>query len=381
METGLKRVARLSARDLVPRQYYMLFLAFVFVTSLFSAYALIHPINEMDWIRTVQQIRNLWRGENPFCTPYCEFHDFDPDLTINEHFVSVKVYSPWVMFYFAPLAYATARTVIALSIASWVVIILDSGTPAALILIFHPAFWMLFASSNADFLISGIGLWLIYRGERGWRRGIALMLIGIKPQILPLFLILECLRVLWEHDWETIAVMAVMGCGSVVLYPDWLFETVPSLLGLIDNTSRELFSYPFSVFGAWGVWGAVGISAVILVIFARRLTEWRTLSVILGFVWAPHLSLYNYALLPLLFRKAAMWRILLYLGVSIAMLPIFFRDFHQHERIGIFLFLLFAALLSPPDPEQTEQAIARRHRQPIFPPARFLDRQSKKTVA
>ncbi len=377
MRQGLKSVTQVSARELVPQRYYPLFLASVFVTSLLTAYLLLPPINEMDWVRTVQQVRNLWRGVNPYCDPYCEFHDFDPDLPVDDTYVSVKVYSPWVMFYLGVLAYASTRVILALSVALWIIIILDSGRPLTLILILHPAFLMLLASANSDFVTNGVGLWLILRGARGWRRGLALMLIAIKPQILPLLLLLEGARTLWERDWQAISVIAVLGGVSIALYPAWLLDTVPALLGVTHGVSPEekaglgeLFSYPFSIYGAWGFGRALAVTGVILLLMARRLTEWRMLAVLLGFVWTPHLSLYNYALLLIFFRKTPSWRVLAYLALSLATLPLLFREYHQYERYGVLLFLLLAAALTTADEEQTEEAIASRYRQPIFPIAR-----------
>ncbi len=379
MRQGLKSVTQVSARELVPRRYYPLFLASVFVTSLLAAYLLLPPINEMDWVRTVQQVRNLWRGVNPYCDPYCEFRSFDPDLPVDETYVSVKVYSPWVMFYLGVLAYASTRVILALSVALWIIIILDSGRPLTLILILHPAFLMLLASANADFVLNGAGLWLILRGARGGRRGLALMLIAVKPQILPLLLLLEGARTLWERDWQAIGVMAVLGGVSIALYPAWLLDTVPALLGVTQGVSPEekaglgeLFSYPFSVYGAWGFGRALAVTGVILLLMARRLTEWRLLAVLLGFVWTPHLSLYNYALLLIFFRKTPSWRVLAYLALSLATLPLLFREYHQYERYGVLLFLLLAAALTTADDEQTEEAIASRRKQPVFPAARPL---------
>ncbi len=387
MERSLSAVWQTSARDLIPKRYYVLFLTVVFVTSLWSAYLLLPTFNEMDWIRTVQQVRNLWRGVNPYCDPYCEFHNFDPDLPVDETYVSVKVYSPWVMFYLGVLAYASTRVIVALNVAFWIIIILDSGRPAALILILHPAFLMLWASANPDFVLNGVGLWLIIRGVQGWRRGVALMLIAIKPQILPLLLLLEGVRTLWERDWQAVGVMAGIGIVSVALYPAWLTDTIPALLGFSQGISPEekaglgeLFSYPFSPFGAWGVWAAVGISVVIVLLMARRLTEWRTLAVLLSFVWTPHLSLYNYALLLILFRQTSAWRVLLYLGLSLGSLPFLFREYHQYERYGVLLFLLLAAVLTSAEPDQTEEAIAARHHHPVWarPVVEWLGRWSKR---
>ena len=390
MEHGLSAVWQTSARDLIPKRYYALFLTLVFVTSLWSAYALLPTFNQMDWVRTVQQVRNMWRGVNPYCDPFCEFHDFDPDLPVNASYVSTQTYSPWVMFYFGILAYVTARGIVALSVAFWIVIVLDSGRPAALILILHPAFLMVWASANADFVINGVGLWLILRGVQGWRRGVTLMLIAIKPQVLPLLLLLETARAFWEGDRQAIGVMAGIGTVSVMLYPAWLTDTVPALLGFSRGISPEEkaglvapFTYPFSPSAAWGVWAALGVTIVILVLMARRLTEWRALAVLLGFVWTPQLNPYSFALLLLLFLKASPRRILLYLGLSLASLPLLFREYHHYERYGMLLFLLLAAALSTADPDQTEEAIAARDHRSVLarPLVEWLGRWTKREVA
>jgi hypothetical protein len=387
MRHGLSAVWQTSARDLIPKRYYVLFLTLVFVTSLWSAYALLPTFNQMDWVRTVQQVRNMWRGVNPYCDPYCAFHNFDPDLPTDADYVSTQAYSPWVMFYFGTLAYATAHVIVALSVAFWIVIVLDSGRPAALILILHPAFLMLWASANADFVINGVGLWLILRGVMGWRRGVTLMLIAIKPQVLPLLLLLEGARTLWERDWQAVGVMAGIGLVSAALYPAWLTDTLPSYLditrGQTPTVEVGLTEYPFSVYGAWGVWAALGVTVVILLSMARRLTEWRTLAVLLGFVWTPYLNPYSFALLLLLFLKTSPRRVLLYLGVSLVSLPFLFREYHQSERYGTLLFLLLAAALTTADPDQTEEAIAARDHCSLWarPVVEWLGRWTTRDVA
>lgn len=63
---------------------------------------------------------------------------------------------------------------------------------------------------------------------------------------------------------------------------------------------------------------------------------------------------------------------LTYLALSLATLPLLFSEYHQYERYGVLLFLLLTAALTTADVEQTEEAIARRYRQPVFPAARPL---------
>jgi hypothetical protein len=376
---GTNSVWKRPLREVIPGRYYPLFLACVFAVTLVLTYIVLQPINHDDWIRTVQQIRYLWRGENPYCDPYCEGLTVDPDLALHGAYPGTIPYSPWYMFFFGVLYYATARLVVALNVAFWCVIILDSGRLPALALVLHPTFLMLWASANIDFLINGVGLWLILRGSRGWRRGMALMLIAIKPQVLPLVLVLEGVRTLWERDWEAVVTMTVMASISIALYPTWLTETLRTYFGALDGSgvateTRTLSGYSFSVFGAWGVLPAAAITAVVLVLMRRRLTEWRALTVLLGLVWTPYVNPYSFAMVLLLFRKESAWRVAVYLALSIAMLPVLFAEFHQYERYGTLVFLLLAAALTTPDHDQTEEAIAARHDVPIIPPAARLAR-------
>jgi len=382
----MKPLLQRPLREVIPGRYYPLFLALVFIVTLTVTYLVLQPINHDDWVRTVQQIRYLWRGENPYCDPYCDGLTIDSDLAVYGAYPGAIPYSPWYMFFFGVLYYATARLVVALNVAFWSVIILDSGRLPALVLVLHPTFLMLWASANIDFLINGVGLWLILRGSRGWRRGMALMLIAIKPQVLPLVLVLEGARTLWERDWRAIATMASIAAISILLYPTWLTETLRTYFGALDGSgvvteTRTLSGYSFSVYGAWGVLPAAAVSAAVLVLMRRRLTEWRAMAVLLGLVWTPYVNPYSFALLLLLFRKESAWRVGVYLALSIATLPVLFAEFHQYERYGTLAFLVLAAALTTPDRDQTEEAIAARHDVPIMPPAARLARVAARDPA
>lgn len=379
-------IAKLSMRDIVPTQYYPLCLALVFVVSLAAAYFLISPVNHDDWLRTAQQLRFMLQGTDPYCIEGCEAFRFDPDLAWSAVEFNSIAYSPWYIFFFSSIAYSSTSIPIALTVAFWIVIILDIGYLPALFLVLHPSFIMLWASGNIDFLVSGVGLWFVLRGARGWRRGIALLLIAVKPQTLILLLLLEGLRILWESDWKAFAIIGVVVSSSIVLFPGWFTEMVPAYLtggfsrsGVAFSQHIEI-SYPFSVYGAWGIGAALLITILIVVIMLHRLTEWRTLAVLLSFVWTPFVNPYNFAVLLLLFRRTAPWRIGLYLGLSLLTLPILFGEYHMYERYGTLLFLLGAALLSEPDLAQREEIIARRGGHALLPlvkpVARFRDRLS-----
>lgn len=362
----------------VPRRspMYPLFLAVLFMVSTLTAYLAVRPINHLDWVTTSQFLRYMTRLQDP----YDDTLSMDSDLLVYDVEYESLPYAPWSAFYFGPLAYVSTRMILALSVAAFVVVMVDFGKPFALVLILHPTFWMLLASGNTDFLVNGIGLWLIFRGMRGWRMGVVIMLMAIKPQVLPFLIALEGVRIVWERDWKTVLTMALIAGTSLALFPGWLdwpLDTLSSYLDVIRGvkTADDVKfggGYPFSVFGAWGVLPALVVTAAVLLLMRRRLTEWRTLAVLLGFVWTTYVNPYSYSVLLILFRKTPVWRIALYLALSLATLPVLFVEWHRYERIGVLAFLLLAAWLAAPMPDQTEEAIARRRRVPVFPPVRWL---------
>lgn len=371
---------RKPLREIVPDRYYELSLVVIFVFGLITAYLTLRPINQDDWIRTAQNLRYMIRFEQQY-DEVLGFQDADLQRIAQAEdipYYTLK-YSPWYMFYLGFLAFASAKLVLAFTVAAWTVIMLDIGYPYTVILFLHPIFVMLWAAANTDFLINGVGLWFVFLGVRGFRRGLALMLIAIKPQVLPLLLVLELARAVWERDWPALTTIGGLFAVSVALFPEWL----PQIFSLADSSvsssigqtmgspEPKAFRYSFSVFGAWGIWAALGITVVVLVLMHRRLTEWRTLAILLGLVWTPYVNPYSYAVLLILFRKTPLWRVVTYLAVSVAILPILFAEYHRYERYGMVVFLLLI-ILTVPDNEQTEEVIATRNRQPVFPPARWL---------
>lgn len=357
---------------------YPLVLVIIFLVSTVFTYVNIPPRNHLDWVTTAQMLRYMTRLENPYSTHLT----MDDDLRVYYRKYENLPYSPWSVFYLGILAYASTRLILALSVAAWMVVIIDIGRPSTLILLLHPTFLMLLASGNADFLINGLGLWLILRGVRGWRLGVAIMLLAIKPQVLPFLILLECARIAWERDGEAALTIAVIAGVSLALYPHWLDWPIDTIRGYIDvargvKTSEDIKfggGYPFSVFGAWGLLPALGVTLVLLLIMIRRRTEWRTLAILGGYVWTTYVNPYSYAVLLILFRRSPAWRTVLYLVLSLISLPFFFTEWHHYERYGILLFWLLAAVLAAPQTDQTEEAIAQRHHQPPLPLVRRFAR-------
>ncbi|MEL7672329.1 MAG: hypothetical protein AAGU78_01195 [Chloroflexota bacterium] len=358
----------IPARNVIPQRHYPLFLAVVFLVSLFFAYLTLPIVNQFDWAMTSQQLRDLMQLQDAYGQVAWRY----PDLIALELEPAQAFHPPWFVVFFGFISFASAKVVIALSVAAWIVIVLDSGGLAPLLLLIHPTFIMVWASSNLDFLVSGVGLWLILRGVHGTRRGGALALLAVKWYGLPLLLVLEGFRALWTRDFKAIGTFGLVIGIPVALFPGWIKRMIEitghvNLSGGVNLSYDLLPSYSFSVFGAWGLGAALVITALLLVMMRRQFTEWRILAVQLSLVWTPFMNPYAYAVFLVLFRKSSGWRVLAYLGLSIAALPVFFQEYHYLERYGLVLFLLLATLLAPADTTQREEVIAARSGYPPLP--------------
>lgn len=386
--TDAERAAFQSLDQLVPARLYPLVLALVFVTSLYGLYLLMPPGNEHDWVRTSQHLRYMTRLQDPYDNAL-GFQDDDlrarslkplekPDGEAVKY--SALPYSPWYGFYFGVIAYSTVRLVVALTFAAWITMVIGSGHPVVLLLALHPLFVFVWASGTIDFLTNGVGLWLIMMNRTGARRGVALMLVASRPHVLPLVLLLEGLRVLWERDWAALLTMSGIAAAGVALFSGWLdrfARIIDPLLPGIEVSSAgsgggSFGNYPFSVYGAWGILAALGVTLLILLLMRRRLTEWRTLAILLGLVWTPYINPYSFAVLLVLFLRVPPRRVIVFWAVSLVTAPLFFVEFHRYERYGLLMFLLLTAALTTPQPDQTEEAIAAQHGVAPLPGVRAL---------
>jgi len=351
-----------SARDVIPQRYYPLFLTIIFLLSMFLTHRTLPIINQYDWALTSQQLRNLMRLQDSY---RLDAGWQDPDLMALGLEPSLAFHPPWFVVFFGFMSFASAKVVIAVTVAVWIVIVLDSGGLYPLLLLLHPTFIMVWASSNLDFLVSGVGLWLILRGVRGARFGVALALLAVKPYGLPLLLVLEGFRAIWTRDYKAIGTFGFVVGIPVLVFPGWVERMIEiaghaSISRGFHLNYSLLPNYPFSVFGAWGLGVALAVTLVIIALMRHRLTEWRALAVLLSLVWTPFVNPYAFAVLLVLFRKSSGWRVLLYLGLSVAALPIFFQEYHYLERYGLVLYLLLTPILSQSDPDQREEVIAQR---------------------
>jgi len=312
-------------------------LAVVFVVSMAGALAFVKPINTFDFDNISHGMGYLLRGTNPYWS--LDKYQF--------------YFPPWSVVFLWPLAFLNVGWMVALDVAIWIIYVLARGKPTALLLLIHPLFILLIASGNSEIVGLVFGIWLVQSNLKGWPRGVALLLLTIKFQTVFLLILLEGVRILLDRDWQAVAVIGAVAIPTIVIFPQWIPNYFVNPAGA--------WGYPFSVIGTGGVLAALAFTALILLVMRRRLDEWRTMAIFLSLVWTPYVLPFSFIAIFIPLARAKWWRVLAFLGGSIALLPFFFQKFHYLEREGTILMLALALLLCERDAEQTEYAVAERY--------------------
>lgn len=344
---------RLSTR-ISPRQRLWV-LCVVFVLCMAASLVFVKPINSFDFDNINHGLGMMLVGVSPYW------------------FKGIYQYyfPPWSVFFLWPLAFVTVAWMVALDVALWIVYVLARGRLPALLFLIHPLFILLIASGNSEIIGLVVGVWLIQANVKGWPRGVAMLLLTIKFQTAFLLILLEGLRILLDRDWEALAVIPALAIPAMIRFPQWIPNYFKNPAGA--------WGYSFSVIGTGGVLAAVSITIIILYIMRKRLDEWRALAIFLSLVWTPYVLPFSFISIFIPMMRAKWWRVLVFLGGSIALLPIFFQQFHTWERVGTILMLMLAVLLCQRDPQQAEGAVAAAH-QTTYPWSKLLDRLSPTPV-
>jgi hypothetical protein len=297
------------------------FLLAVFAAVFVGARLVIHPINNIDYIVHVVGLQNFWSGKTPYNMPG-------------------YLLPPWSIFFIAPLVNQPLETWLALTVAFLVVGIIDLGTPAGLLLLAHPVFILLLASSNPEWIFLGPGLWLLYRTPRGWGRGLAWLLLTAKPQTTFILLLFDGVQALRSRDWKAIGLAAFVAIITTILF----FPPIEGLMKPHDWSASVLSNY--------GVLGAALATVVILAVRRYRLKDYKTLGLLLAPVWTPYTLQYNYTAVIFTMRSAGWLRNIIFLLASYGLAYLYWRDFHVAEQVGALGMLLLAAILAPAYPTQ-----------------------------
>lgn len=292
------------------------FVVALFIVVFVSVRLFIPPIFNTDYINSELALRAILRGQSPFISPNW-------------------LMPPWAAFFLMPLVNEPLNTWLALTIALFVAISFDLGGPSALLLLAQPAFVLLVASGNPEWLLVGPGLWLLYRAKRGWLRGLAWLLLACKPQTTIFVLVFDGWKAFRARDWKAFSLSGVVALGSVALYPQFLGR----LAGIARWSSSTLPTY--------GIAAAIIATAIILVLRLNRLRDLKTIGLMLGQIWAPYMLEYSYVAVAFTMRGAGWWRTGLYIIGSIGLAAIFWQNYHTTEAAGILGMTLLAALLAP----------------------------------
>jgi hypothetical protein len=287
-----------------------------FVAVYIAARLLIHPINVLDYYTTTRGVNAFLQGQSPY--------------TVIGYFMP-----PWSVIFLAPLANQPIETWLALDIAIFAAMILDLGKPSGLLLLLHPAFLTLLASSNQEWLLIGPGLWLLYRAPRGWLRGLAWLLLTCKPQAVIVLLIFDGWDALRTRDWRAIGLAAVVAIVGVAVYP----EILQRLLVPLD--------WSLSVVSSYGLIGAAIATVIIVGLRRNKLADRKTLGLLLSPVWTPYMLQYSYCAVAFTLRGAGIVRTVAYVIASLALAVIYWQHYHVAEQIGALGMVLLAALLAP----------------------------------
>lgn len=302
-----------AQRPTVPR---FLFIAALFCVIFISARLFIHPINNTDYLNSQTGLRAFWRGETPY--------------------VSALYYMPpWSAFFLAPLVNQPLETWLALDVALFATMIVDLGSPSSLLLLLHPAFIALIASSNPEWLVVGTGLWLLYRIKRGVGRGVAWLLLACKPQTTAFLLLFDGIAALRHRDWKAFGVAGITAVATILLYPQ------------IFTRLSQPFEWSATVYSHYGVLGALAATLLVVAVRWRRRSDLKTLGLYLGPIWWPYMLEYGYTATAFTMRSAGWLRVAIYVAASIGLAFLFWRDYHVAEQIGAFGMVLLAAVLAP----------------------------------
>ncbi len=298
-----------------------IFLVVLFVVVFLITRLTLRPINYIDYIVFTGGLDKLFHGSSPY--------------TFAGYLVP-----PWTIFITLPLAYQPLETWLALSVAIFVVLVFDTpvfqrNAPAGLLLLIHPIFITLIASSNPEWILVGPGLWLLDHFPRGWGRGLAWVFLTTKPQTTIVLLIFEGIVALRQRDWKAIGIAAVIAIGTFIIFP----QPIEPLLKPHDWSA--------SVIAHYGLIGAIAVTALILVLRRHNLRDYKTLGIFLSPVWTPYNLQYNYVVVLYTMRHAGWIRNIIYLIAGIALALVFWQEYHVAEHVGILGMLLLAVIFAP----------------------------------
>lgn len=300
-------------------------------------------LNDFDALIRIRGIEFFLEGRSPHAEP-----DFiNPPHTM---YVAIPfVYIPYLMWGIKGIAALNAFFLLILL-----------GSSSAVFVLFSPFFVVSIGEGNL-FSATALGLLILIRARRGFRRGLAWALLLMRPQDAVLILIADGMVALRQRDWLAFLTAACLVLPPLAIYgQEWL--GMPELKNLQEYTLsvRENYGFIFAVFYFLLLVGlrAVRRDCTLRPWYAYSRSERFWLLLVAGWVFvSPYVTIYQLVFSLLLLRvfnpkkKAHLWRMLLLYGALFVVFILFFSDPRGFEndlwQEGFLLFPLLLALLAP----------------------------------
>ncbi len=292
------------------------FIIALFVVVFVAVRLTIKPINDTDYHTFSAGLDAFRRGESPY--------------SVGGYFMP-----PWSTFFLYPLLGQPIETWLALDVALFAAMTIDLGSLPALLLLAHPVFITLIASSNAEWFVVGPGLWLLYRGKKGWWRGLAWLLLTCKPQTTLFLLLFDGWDALRERDWKAIGLAAGVATVTLAVSPQFFSRIQVPL------------DWSATVIAHYGLIVALLVALLIVAIRWRRLDDRKTLGLLLAPILSPYMLQYSYTATLFTMRRAGWIRTIIYVIAGIGLAALFWQNFHVSEQLGTLGMVLLAAILAP----------------------------------
>jgi len=291
--------------------------AFLLIVVFLTVRVSLKPTNNLDYLNDQNGMLKILHGQNP----YLEGTFIEP---------------PWSAYLLFPIVFQPLETWLALDVALFVAMAFDLGKPSSLLLLAHPIFFFLLASSNPEWLFVGPGLWLLYRAKYGWRRGLAWLFMACKPQTMAFLLIFDGWRAFRQRDWPAFGMAGGVAALTLLANPH-IFSIVGSALAYWSS----------SVLPSYGLLFTIGATVVLLLLRTGRWRDRRTLGILLAPIWSPYFLEYSAVAVIFTLRGAGWIRTILFMIGSFGIGYLFLRQFHVAEAAGILGITLLASLLAP----------------------------------
>lgn len=228
---------------------------------------------------------------------------------------------------------------------------------AKLLMLLTPPLLYVSASANISGVVAA-GLLLLLARQRGIVRGLAWVMLTIRPQDTLTLLVVEGVLALYQRDWKAFLIAAIIGFFPAIFYPQIFVVWFVDLA-----TSTRNGDYSLSITPNQGLLAALGFLALIVSLRAVEwrdgrlaLRRWRDVSLLerwwgcllIQMIAGPYTSYYAIWMLLIPLRHYGLWRTLLIfvlqMGIGLAFMT---QADPAVQQIGFLISIVVVALIAP----------------------------------